>query len=108
MAKKPDTPKPHRPTLREQMEAQHEVLMALVTKSPRAAAQTISLAERTSGPNSGDLYLKLDLVQREEETDADFVARVKTFTQECIDVRDELNAAQAAKRAAGETGDGGE
>ena len=106
MARTRTAPKHERPTLRDQLQAQHEILMAMATKSARQGAQSISLAQYTSGAGYGDFYLKVDLVQQDGEDDVEFIARMETFTVACIGVRDAINAGQLAKRVA-DAGKGG-
>lgn len=107
MAKAPASPKPERPTLGKQLEAANALLMAMATKHPPGTAQSVALAERHTGADSGTFYVKLDLIQREGEGDIAFLNRARSFARACLAVRNDLNALAAVKRSAG-AADGGE
>jgi hypothetical protein len=67
---------PRRLTLADQLAAQHELLMAQATKPARTGSQTVEYGERATGADSGSLYLKsLVLVQRDDESDVQFLGR---------------------------------
>lgn len=93
-----------RPTLGAQLAAQHELLIALATKSGRQGSQSATLTERTTGAENGLLAVKVELVQREDEGDAAFLGRLETFGRRALDIRDALNAHQAEQRQAVEAG----
>ena len=101
MVKQVETPKPKRPTLSDALAQQHELLMAFATKSARQGAQSVSFSERHNGPDNGTLFVKVDLVQHEDEEDVQFLGRIERFTQSCLDIRDRLNDLQATKRDGG-------
>lgn len=106
MAKQEPPAKPERLTLAGQLARQHELLIALVTKSPRQGSQTLEWGERSTGATSGTIYFKsVGLVQHEEEDDMAFLGRNEAFMLAAIEVRDRLNAAANPEPApeAGET-----
>lgn len=83
----------HRPTLSDQNARYYELLMAQATKAPRQGAQSTEWGERTTGPTSGHLYFKsVQLVQREDESDLQFLGRQEDALRQMLAVRDKLNA----------------
>lgn len=100
-----NTPPPHeRPTLGAQLARQHELLMAQATKSARQGSQSATLTERTTGANSGDVAVKVELVQHEDEDDAAFLGRIEAFGRKAIAVADKLNAERRAREQSDDTG----
>jgi len=87
----------HRPTLGEQLARQHELLMANATKSARQGSQSATLTERTTGANSGDVAVKVELVQHEHEDDVAFLGRIESFGRKALEVADKLNAERRAR-----------
>ena len=92
MPDKDTAPKTERPTLAGQLARQHELLMAAATKPARQGAQTIEYGERATGPESGHLYFKsIVLVQRDDESDLQFLGRQETTLRGVGELRDKLN-----------------
>lgn len=104
MPKTPPTQAHERPTLGAQLARQHELLMANATKSARQGSQSATLTERTTGANSGDVAVKVELVQHEDESDVAFLGRIEEFGRKAIAVADKLNAERRARIVAGEPG----
>lgn len=105
MAEKTPHPKPERPTLAAQLARQHELLMAQATKPARQGAQTVEYGERATGADTGTLYVKsLVLVQRDDESDLQFLGRQEQRLRDTAKLLTTLNAADAIEQAA----DGGE
>jgi hypothetical protein len=98
------TPAAHeRPTLSAQLARQHELLMAYANKSPRQGSQSAVLTERTTGANSGDVAVKVELVQHDDEDDTAFLGRIEAFGRKAIAVADKLNAERRAREQAAAT-----
>lgn len=100
------TPK-HRPTLADQNARYYELLMAQATKSPRQGTQSVEWGERPSGDMNGTVYFKsVLLVQREDESDVQFIGRQEEQLKAILALRDRLNpeaalpAQQAKEKAA--------
>jgi hypothetical protein len=91
-----------RPTLGAQLARQHELLMAQATKSARQGSQSATLTERTAGANSGDVAVKVELVQHEGENDAAFLGRIEDFGRKAIAVADKLNAERRERQQTGD------
>ena len=106
MATTDTAPAHERPTLSAQLARQHELLMAQATKPARQGAQTVEYGERATGADSGTLYFKsLVLVQRDDETDLQFLGRQETQLRNVTTLLENLNteaAAEAALEAEGE------
>jgi hypothetical protein len=94
-------PQHERPTLGAQLARQHELLMAQATKSARQGSQSATLTERTTGANSGDVAVKVELVQHDDEDDVAFLGRIESFGRKAIAVADKLNAERRAREQAG-------
>jgi hypothetical protein len=78
--------------------------MAQATKSARQGSQSATLTERTTGANSGDVAVKVELVQHEDEDDAAFLGRIEAFGRKAIAVADKLNAERRAREQSDDTG----
>jgi len=101
-----DTPPTHeRLTLSGQLARQHELLMAQATKSARQGSQSATLTERTTGANSGDVAVKVELVQHDEEDDVAFLGRIESFGRKALEIADKLNAERRDREQSGASGD---
>ena len=86
----------HRPTLADQNARYYELLMAQATKSPRQGSQSVEWGERPSGDMNGTIYFKsVLLVQREDESDVQFIGRQEEALREVLALRDRLNPSAA-------------
>jgi len=105
VAAKTEPRKPERVTLAGQLARQHELLMAQATKPARTSPQATEWGERATGDKQGHLYFKsVQLVQRDDESDLQFLGREEQHLRERIALRDTLNA-EADARAVGANGD---
>lgn len=100
-------PPPHeRPTLGAQLARQHELLMATLTKPARTGSQTVEYGERATGADAGKLYVKsLVLVQREDETDVQFLGRQEEQLRQVATLLDKLSSDAPTEPAGGEGDD---
>lgn len=107
MAKDTETTPRHRPTLADQNARYYELLMAQATKSPRQGSQSVEWGERPSGEMNGTIYFKsVLLVQRDDESDVQFLGRQEEQLKAVLALRDSINPhaalpAQEAKQKAG-------
>jgi hypothetical protein len=93
VAKTAAPPQHERPTLGAQLARQHELLMATLTKPARTGSQTVEYGERATGADSGSLYVKsLVLVQRDDESDVQFLGRQEAQLRNVAQLLERLNA----------------
>lgn len=106
MADKQPATKHERPTLSDQLARQHELLMAQATKPARSGQQTVEFGERATGADSGSLYVKsLVLVQRDDESDVQFLGRQEESLRNTAKLLDKLNTVSKQRDAAKGGGD---
>lgn len=88
-----DQPRPRRRTLADQLTDQHDLLMALVSKTAARGSESMEWGERATGDKQGQLYLKSAVFVREDGEDwPAFIGRQFTQLDTARTQADEANA----------------